>query len=172
MAEFEPALNLTLQFEGGYSNDFADLGGETYRGISRKNWPLWEGWGLVDSAKNVSNFPHILDSNAQLQAMVAAFYKLNYWKPAYFQILSQPVASKIFDMTVNMSSTAVKLLQTALLVTVDGFFGAGTLSAVNAAGESLLPAYKAKLTEHYQNIVAARPAAAKFLNGWLRRANS
>ena len=39
MADFQPALQTTLRFEGGYTNINADAGGETYCGISRRNWP-------------------------------------------------------------------------------------------------------------------------------------
>jgi type VI secretion system secreted protein VgrG len=89
------------------------------------------------------------------------------------EIISQVVASKVFDMGVNMGiGTAVKILQKALGVAVDGVFGSGTLAAVNAASDALLPAYKQALAAHYQSIVAAKPAEAKFLNGWLARANS
>ncbi len=48
---FAEALKHTLEFEGGYANDPADRGGETFRGISRKNWPRWSGWDLIDQVK-------------------------------------------------------------------------------------------------------------------------
>ncbi|MGL4208543.1 MAG: glycosyl hydrolase 108 family protein, partial [Candidatus Adiutrix sp.] len=34
---FDSALIIVLEFEGGYVHDPADRGGETFRGISRKN---------------------------------------------------------------------------------------------------------------------------------------
>ncbi len=53
--DFQKALAHTLEFEGGYANDPADSGGETFRGISRRNWPQWEGWPLIDQAKVKGN---------------------------------------------------------------------------------------------------------------------
>ncbi|KKK46716.1 hypothetical protein LCGC14_3162480, partial [marine sediment metagenome] len=36
MALFTEAYEITLQHEGGYSNDSDDVGGETYKGVSRR----------------------------------------------------------------------------------------------------------------------------------------
>ena len=48
---FKKALEHMLKFEGGYANDPNDSGGETFRGVSRRNWPKWPGWPLIDRAK-------------------------------------------------------------------------------------------------------------------------
>ena len=42
MGDFKTSLARTLRWEGGYSDDPVDRGGETYRGISRKNFPYKE----------------------------------------------------------------------------------------------------------------------------------
>ena len=44
-------IDMVLKHEGGYANVSGDLGGETYRGISRKNFPSWNGWEIVDEKK-------------------------------------------------------------------------------------------------------------------------
>ena len=62
MADFKKALTETLRHEGGYVNDPKDPGGETYKGISRKNHPDWEGWNIIDEKKILSSFPINLDS--------------------------------------------------------------------------------------------------------------
>ena len=48
MADFNQAFDITMGHEGGYANNKLDTGGETYRGVSRNNWPDWEGWRLID----------------------------------------------------------------------------------------------------------------------------
>jgi len=48
---FSHILNDTLKHEGGYANHSADKGGETYRGITRKNNPNWQGWKYIDEVK-------------------------------------------------------------------------------------------------------------------------
>jgi lysozyme family protein len=70
--------------------------------------------------------------------------------------------------------TAIFLLQELVLQVVkpDGLFGEVTEDAVNRQdANALLTAYRTKLTQHYQEIVKNNPAEAKFLTGWLRRAN-
>ena len=51
MADFHKALKRTAKYEGGYVNDPADAGGETYKGISRRANPKWDGWQLIDAHK-------------------------------------------------------------------------------------------------------------------------
>jgi lysozyme family protein len=154
MATFEEAVNNTLQWEGKYTWDPNDPGGETNWGISKRDHPNEDIKNMtVDRAK--------------------AIYREGYWKDLYGEISLQPVANKLFDMGVNMGvGTAVRILQFALGVTVDGLFGVNTLAAVNNAGAALLAPYKQALVQHYQDIVARNPNEAKFLMGWLRRANS
>lgn len=154
MALFLPAVRKTLQFEGGYSNDPQDPGGATKYGITQRDMPD-------------VNIQDITEEDA------AKYYQDRYWKPLYSEITSQEVASKIFDTGVLAGvGTAVKLLQNALGVPVDGSFGPNTLAAANEAGDAVLGPYKQKLCEHYQNLVVHNPNLGKFLGGWLRRANS
>lgn len=47
MADFKIAFDITNKTEAGYANNPDDSGGETYAGISRNNWPYWEGWKNV-----------------------------------------------------------------------------------------------------------------------------
>ena len=51
MALFTPAFTLSKINEGGWVNDPNDIGGETYRGISRKFNPKWNGWSVIDEMK-------------------------------------------------------------------------------------------------------------------------
>ena len=54
MAYFGDAFKKLSIKEGGYVNDKDDAGGETYRGISRKYNPTWQGWIMNVSYKNQS----------------------------------------------------------------------------------------------------------------------
>ena len=55
MADFNESLKYILKNEGLYSNDTLDAGGETYKGISRKNNAEWEGWTIIEAAKKKPN---------------------------------------------------------------------------------------------------------------------
>ena len=81
MAQFEPAFQKTMKFEGGYVNDPDDRGGETYRGISRKHHPDWPGWGILKKAEeNRYNIERRISDDA-LQAAVREFYQAEFWAP-------------------------------------------------------------------------------------------
>lgn len=111
MANFEEAYRRTCRFEGGWVNDDADSGKETYRGISRAANPRWSGWKIVDSYKNKPNFPKNLDADKNLQTLVRECYKDNYWKPIWgSKIRNQKVANDLYDTAVNMGvGTSIKL---------------------------------------------------------------
>ena len=98
MIEFGQALARLLPFEGGYSNLAADRGGETYRGISRKNWPRWQGWNRVDQAKARAGFPASLEQDGELQTLVRQFYRSEFWRPEFETLPSQDLANKVFDI--------------------------------------------------------------------------
>ena len=84
MAYFGDAFKKLSIKEGGYVNDKDDAGGETYRGISRKYNPTWQGWTMIDSYKKhytvgSKEFKSKLDNDVQLQKLVWEKYKIGYW---------------------------------------------------------------------------------------------
>jgi lysozyme family protein len=152
MAEFSLAIPIVLENEGGYVNDPLDPGGETNFGISKRSYPT------VD-IKNLT------------KEEATAIYLRDFWK--FGGIIDQSVANKVFDSYVNMEHIAIFLLQEIVLQVVkpDGIYGEVTEDAVNRMDpNALLTAYRAKLEQHYRNIVLAKPEEMKFLDGWLRRA--
>ncbi|MDP3643078.1 MAG: glycosyl hydrolase 108 family protein [Bacteroidota bacterium] len=85
MADFKKAFLLILANEGGYVNDAADPGGETYKGVSRKMHPTWLGWHIIDLIKEKPGFPDSLQSadaieiKKQLDYEVSSFYYTHFW---------------------------------------------------------------------------------------------
>jgi lysozyme family protein len=174
MADFRTAILKTLVHEGGYVNLSTDPGGETYRGVSRKNWPNWTGWPVIDGYKSNPSFPKILDSDTNLLNLIIEFYREGFWKDLWSQIRSQLIADKLFDLGVLFGvHTSVAILQTTLNTTADGLFGQATLEAVNQVDEAaFLTSYKANLVTHTFNLAAANPSLREFLRGWATRINS
>jgi poly-D-alanine transfer protein DltD len=74
MANFIISLQRTLVHEGGYIHDSEDVGGETYKGISRASHPNWSGWIIIDKYKEKPGFPSILNSDSELQKQIEEFY--------------------------------------------------------------------------------------------------
>jgi len=110
MANADIAISLMLVHEGGYTKGLQnDSGGETYKGISRNNWPNWAGWQLVDNAKSQSNFPGSLEEDSHLQGLVLDFYHQNFWR--FDELEDQLLANCVLDAAVNMGlGTARQML--------------------------------------------------------------
>lgn len=173
MSNFEISFKNTMAHEGGYVNDPDDPGGETYKGVSRKNWPKWEGWMYVDNMKNHKDFPEILDKNGTLQVFVKDFYKKNFWdKLKAEEIKPQAVADSVFDFAVNAGiGNCVKYMQEIISAKVDGFVGAETLFLLNNWNEEyFLAAFNNAKARHYLKIVKEKPYKRKYLYAWLSRA--
>jgi Putative secretion activating protein len=173
MAEFKIALQKTLTYEGGYSNDPDDMGGETYKGISRAAHSNWAGWTIIDKYKGKPGFPSILDKDAELQKEIEVFYWTNFWLPAkVYNIQNQPIADSVFDFAVNAGiQTSVRMTQSIVGSIADGIIGDQTLSKLNAFDPSLfLASFTIAKIKHYITIIQKRPANKKYLYGWISRA--
>lgn len=174
-----------MKVEGGYSKVSTDRGGETYKGISRKHFPQWEGWKILDSIKVKNNAD--LSKNTILQALVRAFYKTEFWdKLRGDQNPSQLLAEELFDTGVNQGvGVAGRFLQEALNVLnrnkalypdleLDGVIGNTTLSYLSI----LLKTDKEVLVynvinilqgKYYLDIMKKDPSQEANARGWLTR---
>jgi len=108
VANYKSAIGKVLKSEGGYSNDPDDGGGETYKGISRRFWPQWLGWTIIDALKKESKFPkkpttpNEIEIDVQLQYEVQMFYYEQFWvKIGGDKISNQGIADLLVDSAVN-----------------------------------------------------------------------
>jgi lysozyme family protein len=163
MAEFEPAVAITLQNEGGFYHN--PVTGEIVNhGITLK---------FVRSSGYQPNADEafIQDLTA---AEATAIYRAYFWDTNHVgSIDDQCLANKVFDLTVNMGPAALKLLQSAVKCALDGVLGAVSLAQINARDPvELLAEYKQLAAQHYAQIAAENPLLAGDLAGWLARLNS
>lgn len=192
---FDKAVTLVLSFEGVYSNDPDDPGGETVYGISRRNWPQWPGWPLVDAIKkqNPQIVGAVLKVNAGILGMVKQFYYEHFWLVVRAPEVDPRIGLELFDTAVNQGTkAAVSYLQQALNrlntagrdykeIEPDGSFGSETLKAYaaymgtqNRPGRSLNNNVKVllKMLNYYQickydSICAKNEAQEKYIYGWI-----
>lgn len=169
MAEFLSAYAKVMGHEGGYVNDPQDRGGETYAGITRKNYPDWEGWPIVDRYKPLERGEIIED--VELSGQVKAFYKRTQWDKVKGDLIdSQKVATFLFDWYVNSGRTGIKEAQRAVGLTPDGVIGTASLQKINKYHErTMLDILKNARRSFVRDIVKVDPSQRKFLNGWLNR---
>jgi lysozyme family protein len=169
MANFIEAYQEVIKNEGVYSFDPNDSGGETLMGISKNNWPKWDGWKIVDTLSS----PKEMAINVELQNKVQSFYLQNFWNPIKGdEIHSQVIANSIMDFAVNAGAkTSVRLAQKVVGVKDDGIIGNNTLNALNFFDERLFIAeFKLAKIDRYCDIVDEKPNQLKWLKGWVRRA--
>ena len=188
MANFDEAARRTLGHEGGYVDDPDDVGGETYRGVSRRYHPDWPGWPLIDEhKKGGGKLPPKLDRDEDLQQHVGDFYKNKFWdKLRGDGIASQEIANEIFDTGVNMGvGRAARFLQEGLNllnrngtsyddISVDGDIGSKTIVAMDRLltlgdEKTLLKLLNLLQGAHYIDFMRRAPVQEKFARGWLNR---
>jgi lysozyme family protein len=169
-------IEFTLLKEGYYVNDKDDKGGETYRGISRVNFPKWEGWKIVDNSKPLKKGDKI--NSSELDSMILSFYYENFYtKIKAEQVNDTLVAAHLYDHGVNGGlARSVKLLQKAINnvykanIKVDGMIGNVTLGWANKEkAKELGTEFSKQRISYYKDLTVINPTYKKFLDGWLNR---
>ncbi len=170
-------------YEGGYSNDKNDRGGETWAGISRNNYPNLRMWKVIDAlkvknTKSVSGIPDI-------EKMVKDFYYEEFWcgqRCDEIDLIDPLVAHELYDSSVNCGKkNGVKFLQRALNrlnhggkdyqdLLDDGDFGKNTMDALKicckeATGRKLL--LKCQNGEQYMYYCSLKQH--ELYRGWFAR---
>lgn len=155
---FQAAVKGVLQREGVYAFDAADPGGETNRGISKRQYPS------VDIAM-------LTDETA------AVILHRDYWQPLSCDSLPAIVAAKLFDTAVNCGpQQAVLILQRAAndlggSLKQDGVLGPITRAWVMGANKTaLVCAMAAYQYQRYRDIIRRAPGLQRFAVGWAVRA--
>lgn len=198
VADFRAAYEKVRAFEGGWVDDPADRGGETYAGISRRYWPAWYGWPIIDAAKKLPvrrqgarAFSRYLEGLDALQTAVRNWYQAQWWDRLGLSALPQALAGEIFEQSVNLGRAgAGKKIQRVCNafnydkgtggrlfadLKVDGVLGPKSLAALatliqrRVSEEALVRALNAMQAAHYIDLAAANPSQRRFTDGWLKR---
>jgi lysozyme family protein len=154
-ANFEKALALVLEHEGGYVNHPKDPGGATMKGVTQAVYDAYRklrGRGLL-------SVKHITDEELR------AIYKFQYWDKVQGDFLPAGVDYAVFDFAVNSGvSRAAKYLQAVLGVAQDGQIGAKTIAAITS------PAYTINaLCDRRVGFLRNLKTFLTFGKGWTRR---
>jgi len=178
-AQLDIAMQDLDRKEGRHANHAADLGGETYRGISRRFHPDWPGWAALEAG-----------DQARADELVDEFYLERYWlRVGGPQLRSQQIANELFEQAVHQSPRrAVRRLQRVLNalnaggerwhdIAVDGKWGNWTANALNDAlqqgyEDELWHALNALHLVYLLDRIEDDPSQEAFAVGWFRRASS
>ena len=158
-ADFDVAVRLLLEEEGGLVDNPDDPGGLTKYGISQRT------------------YPNIDIRNLTREAAIA-IYKRDFWDSLRIEALPAILRYAYFDAAVNCgAATAALFLQRALGVRADGIIGPITRAALDAVVNSPNPAALIELLEefcwcraqHHARIAVRRVSSQQFLPGWILR---
>ena len=145
---FNNIIKDILVFEGGYSNDKNDPGGETNFGISKKAYP------------NIG-IKYLNEKQAK------DIYYNDYWLKCKCHKLPGPIAIFLFDTSINIGQTkAIKILQKASNVKRDGIIGPITLASIKSRGNMQIIKKMAMLRIMFYMRLSN---FNKYGNGWLQR---
>lgn len=176
MSTFELAIPTILKHEGGLSEDPTDPGGITNFGISLR---FLQSEDIRINSDRIINEQDVRDLTLE---KATAIYKEYFWERyCYSSIHSQVIATKIFDMCVNMGPlNAHKRIQRACWAigdqgtpNDDGILGDSSFHVINQCDARLLAPLKAEFANYYRLLVSQKPTIyQKYLNGYLTRAYS
>ena len=165
MASFKKHIEPLITKEGGYKLTDAkgDRGGRTYAGISERKNPKWEGWKIIEGEGLTS---------PRLRNAVHARYFTNYWNPIKGDFISSSVVAEALLSSAVLSGPkmAIRLVQKACGVAVDGVMGTNTMAAINKVSERELLAYfgLARIAR-FSNLVEKDRSQDKWFRGWVNR---
>lgn len=161
---FATCLAFVLAREGLFSNNPADPGGATMKGITQRTY---------DAYRLSKGLPKLYVSNIS-DAEVQDIYRSEYWTPVHCDQVPVGVDLCLFDFGVNAGQgTSVRILQQALGITPDGLNGPMTIAAAKGANPKMLANRMLDLrAAYYRDIVAKHPDQAIFKTGWLARVDA
>lgn len=154
-ANFEKALALVLEHEGGYVNHPRDPGGATNKGVTQAVYDAYR------KNKGQAKQSVRLLTDAELRAI----YKFQYWDRVQGDLLPSGVDYAVFDFAVNSGvGRASKYLQAVVGVAQDGQIGARTIAAITSTAYTIN-----KLCDRRMGFLRALKIFPTFGRGWTRR---
>ncbi|MEI9424310.1 hypothetical protein O7A70_24415 [Mesorhizobium sp. Cs1299R1N1] len=156
---FARALALVLKSEGGWSDNPADPGGATMKGVTLANFRRY-----VKADGSKADLRKIGDEQ------VATVYRRFYWDAVAGAELPDGVDYAVFDFAVNSGpGRAAKYLQATLGVSQDGRIGPATLAAARARPAGVVID---QLCDGRLAFLQRLPTWATFGRGWSDRVKS
>lgn len=156
---FQRALQLVLQSEGGWAHDPDDRGGATNRGITISTARLY-----IDRDFTIENLKHITTEQ------VAKVYKGHYWDAVKGDSLPDGVDYATFDFAVNSGTgRASRYLQEVVGAIIDGQIGPHTLLAVKGRPKAYVIDGLCAKRSAFLHRLAKTPRQHKFEKGWENR---
>jgi lysozyme family protein len=173
MADFDLAIDQVLFDEGGLEINSLDPAGITNWGISLRFYKTIKPDAIDEDIKNLTK-----DEAKQI-------YLKYFWNPNHYNMITnQKLATKVFDIAINISALkANKLLQmsanninnyhelSAQYLDIDGILGPRSLYTINYAYQiPLYDEFIKNVVSYYYDLTQHHLSFSHFIDGWIRRA--
>lgn len=160
---FAEALELTMEFEGGWSNHPSDRGGKTKYGVTEDTLAVYN---------DRSSSRLRIETLTRKQA--ADVYHLLFWRHMRIDILPGFLRGFMFDWSVHSGWFAIRSMQRHLKLKPDGIVGPRTRAALDAhierTGETvLLRALAIRRMKLLCRLVRRDRTQGDFIVGWWDR---
>lgn len=140
------------EYEGGYSNDRSDRGGETLYGISQ------------------TAYPYLIIQDLTLEQAVDIYHD-DYWTPLRCHEMPDDIAFQLLNIGINMGvKAASRMIQRIVGTAQDGIIGPKTIQAIKHYRGDLKHELLEASVIHYSAICAINCTQVKYLRGWINRA--
>ena len=114
MADFNLAYAPVAKWEGGWTHDSGDKGGETFRGCARNFFPNEPIWPVIDREKSHPSYKkgkaafsaHLMGIPS-LTGCVKGWYKKEWWDKLGLERFDQIVADELFEQAVNLGKAGM-----------------------------------------------------------------
>lgn len=159
MASWFNYIPMLLKWEGGFSNNPADKGGATNRGVTLTTFRKWYGSGKT-----------VEDLKAMTDCQWCRIMR-SYWDNIKAdKINSQSIADIVADWHINAGVNAIKEVQRMFGIKADGIVGPITLTYLNSPNtEVIFNRLRSAREDYYIRLVKSNPSQQQFLRGWLNR---
>lgn len=158
--KFEQAIEFVLAKEGGFTDNPRDAGNWTGGRLMQ---------GKLKGTKygiSAASYPGE-DIKSLTRDRAIMLYRRDFWNKLRVDELPEPIRLHVFDFAVNAGlSTAVKRLQEAAGVKIDGDLGPKTITGSMNVSVWRFAEVRVK---HYASISNSNKSHREFLAGWLLR---
>jgi lysozyme family protein len=157
---FNKAFKEIIGHEGGYTNDPDDRGNWT-TGIIGKGELKGTKYGIA-----AHSYPYLDIKNLTLKQAQDIYY-LDFWVEAGIDKLPKHLQVSVFDSVINHGLRGgIRILQQAIGTLTDGIVGPNTIKASKLISEERFLLFR---LNKYIDIILAKPALIKYINGWRNR---
>ena len=170
---FNQVYQTIRSHEGNYVNHWADRGQETYGGISRRNFPDWQGWYVIDKAKPLVRH----DSVPRVEWLVKDWYLSRWVEGGFEKIEDYNLALNLFDFYIHSGRRTVEIKINRVLakygcepISVQGEFIPDYINTL-PPNEFILH-LKIERLKLFNYLVTKDSSQMVFLRGWYKRIES